>query len=62
MIHADGQGATGDKLATWAALRAGAQPELAWGWKNFIDEDIPMLSPAETIARVSPTPQLISYQ
>jgi hypothetical protein len=62
MIHADGQGATGDKLATWAALRAGAKPELAWGWKNFIDEDIPMLSPAETIARVSPTPQLISYQ
>ncbi|RBY94697.1 hypothetical protein DQ244_05310 [Blastococcus sp. TBT05-19] len=62
MIHADGQGAPGDKLATWAALRAGAQPELAWGWKNFIDEDLPMLSPAETIARVSPTPQLISYQ
>ncbi|WP_104524801.1 hypothetical protein [Blastococcus atacamensis] len=62
MIHADGQGATADKLATWAALRAGAQPELAWGWKNFIDEDVPMLSPAETIARVSPTPQLISYQ
>ncbi|RBY93530.1 hypothetical protein DQ237_17185 [Blastococcus sp. TF02-8] len=62
MVHADGQGATGAKLGTWAALRAGAQPELAWGWKNFIDEDEPMLSPAETIARVSPTPQLISYQ
>ncbi|WP_245159058.1 hypothetical protein [Blastococcus sp. TF02A-35] len=62
MVHADGQGAPGAKLGTWAALRAEAQPELAWGWKNFIDEDEPMLSPAETIARVSPTPDLISYQ
>jgi hypothetical protein len=62
MVHADGQGGQGDKQATWRALRTGAQDALWWGWKNFYDEDQPMLTPAQTVDQVDPVPQLISYQ
>jgi hypothetical protein len=62
MVHADGQGGQGDKQATWRALNEGAQDELWWGWKNFYDEDAPMLTPEQTVAQVKPLPQLISYQ
>ncbi|UOY03378.1 hypothetical protein [Blastococcus sp. PRF04-17] len=62
MIHADGQGNQGDKQATWRALHASAPANLAWGWKNFYDEDQPMLTPEQTIAQVDPVPDLISYQ
>ncbi|MGY1705330.1 hypothetical protein ACI79C_12210 [Geodermatophilus sp. SYSU D00697] len=62
MVHADGQGGQGDKQATWRTLRQTNPDAVYWGWKNFYDEDAPMLSPEETIAQVSPRPQLISYQ
>ncbi|MCA0144023.1 hypothetical protein [Blastococcus sp. LR1] len=62
MIHADGQGGQGDKQATWAALHRDAPAGLSWGWKNFHDEDLPMLTPGETISGVAPVPDLISYQ
>jgi len=62
MVHADGQGAQPDKQATWRALHQNAPAALAWGWKNFYDEDLPMLTAAETFAQVSPQPQLITYQ
>jgi hypothetical protein len=63
MVHADGQGTQGDKQATWQNLHAGLPtPPLYWGWKNFYDEDHPMLTPGQTIAQVVPRPQLISYQ
>jgi hypothetical protein len=62
MVHADGQGSQGDKQATWRALHQGAPSGLSWGWKNFYDEDLPMLTPEQTIAQVSPLPDLISYQ
>jgi hypothetical protein len=62
MVHADGQGGQGDKQATWRALNDGAQDELWWGWKNFYDEDAPMLTPEQTVAQVKPLPQLVSYQ
>ncbi|WP_448612185.1 hypothetical protein [Geodermatophilus sp. URMC 60] len=61
MVHADGQGGQGDKQATWRTLRQTEPDEVAWGWKNFYDEDVPMLSPEETVA-VEPRPDLISYQ
>jgi hypothetical protein len=32
-----------------------------WGWKNFIDEDRPMLDPAQTM-QVSPDIVFVSYQ
>jgi hypothetical protein len=62
MIHADGQGSQGDKQATWRALHETAPPGLFWGWKNFYDEDLPMLTPDQTIGQVSPIPELVSYQ
>ena len=62
MIHADGQGGQGDKQATWRALHATAPAGITWGWKNFYDEDLPMLTPEQTISGVEPDPQLISYQ
>ncbi|MGY1631261.1 hypothetical protein ACI784_06085 [Geodermatophilus sp. SYSU D01186] len=62
MVHADGQGGQGDKQATWAALRQTNPDAVSWGWKNFYDEDAPMLTPEQTIAQVNPRPHLISYQ
>lgn len=60
MIHADGQGSQPAKAGTWEALRRGA-PEVSWGWKNFHDEDSPMLTPEQTY-QVSPVPELVTYQ
>ncbi|MGY3261944.1 hypothetical protein [Frigoribacterium sp. 2355] len=62
LIHADGQGSQPDKQATWRALHDGAPAGVAWGWKNFYDEDVPVLSPEQTMADVSPTPDLVTYQ
>jgi hypothetical protein len=62
LIHADGQGSQGDKQATWRALHENAPAGVSWGWKNFYDEDAPMLTPEQTVAQVDPTPQLVSYQ
>ena len=48
MVHADGFGTQQMKQDTWNALRANA-PNVYWGWKNFIDEDKPMLTPQQTM-------------
>ena len=61
LIHVDGQGGQPDKQATWAATRAGA-PKVAWGWKNFLEKDHPVLTPAQTVRQVHPAPDLITYQ
>ena len=60
LIHVDGQGSQPAKAGTWAALRNGAPP-VAWGWKNFLDEDVPMLTPEQTF-QVQPVPELVTYQ
>jgi len=62
VIHVDGFGSTGSKLQTWGAMLADAPTGVAWGWKNFIDEDKPMLTPEQTVATVQPAPVFISYQ
>lgn len=62
VIHADGQGGQGEKQDTWKVLRRGAPKNIHWGWKNFYTMDHPMLTPAQTVARVKPLPSLISYQ
>lgn len=62
LIHADGQGSQGDKQATWKVLHQNAPEGIAWGWKNFIDEDKPMLDPAQTYDQVDPLPEFVSYQ
>jgi hypothetical protein len=62
LIHADGQGDQGAKQATWRALHEDAPEGVFWGWKNFVDEDSPMLTPEQTIADVDPVPDFVSYQ
>jgi hypothetical protein len=62
VIHADGQGTQPAKQSTWRTLHAGAPAGVAWGWKNFLDEDLPVLTPEETIRDVAPVPDLITYQ
>ncbi len=61
VIHADGNGTQGAKAATWGRVVAGAPAGVAFAWKNFVDEDSPMATPAQTMA-VRPTPVLITYQ
>ena len=61
LIHMDGQGSTAQKDDTWRAVVAARPTNLPLGWKNFYDEDHPMLTPAETMAR-RPAPMMISYQ
>ncbi|ACQ79969.1 putative lipoprotein [Beutenbergia cavernae DSM 12333] len=61
VIHADGQGSQAAKAETWAALHADAPEGVFWGWKNFYDEDAPMLTPEQTFA-VTPLPDFVSYQ
>jgi hypothetical protein len=60
MVHADGFGTQGMKRDTWNVLRQNS-PNVYWGWKNFIDEDRPMLDPAQTM-QVSPDIVFVSYQ
>jgi hypothetical protein len=60
MIHCDGFGTQDLKMGTWQAMRADS-PNVYWGWKNFIDEDTPMLTPQQTLA-VSPDIVFVSYQ
>jgi hypothetical protein len=61
LIHADGFGTRGQKFSTWNALHVQPPPNITWGWKNFIDEDQPMFTPAETVA-IDPSPRFVSYQ
>ncbi|SDO14924.1 hypothetical protein [Geodermatophilus sp. DSM 45219] len=61
MVHVDGQGPQPAKQDTWRVLRQTEPDEVAWGWKNFYDEDLPMLTPEQTVA-VEPRPDFVSYQ
>lgn len=61
IIHVDGQGTPGAKLGTWAAIRRDAPADVHWGWKNFHDEDEPMLTARQTWG-VDPRPDLVTYQ
>jgi hypothetical protein len=62
VVHADGFGTMQLKFDTWNTLHQAEPPGIHWGWKNFYDEDHPMLTPEQTIAQVRPRPDLISYQ
>ncbi|PKZ88840.1 hypothetical protein CYK24_05715 [Trueperella bernardiae] len=61
LIHVDGQGAQEAKAATWTTLLDNAPNVTHWGWKNFYDEDAPMLTPEQTY-QVEPRPDFVSYQ
>lgn len=61
-LHADGHGTTAQKLETWNALQD-TMPAGVWpSWKNFYDEDKPMLTPEQTYTEVAPKPWLVTYQ
>ncbi|QDB79712.1 hypothetical protein FE251_10240 [Georgenia wutianyii] len=62
LVHADGQGGQGAKQSTWRTLHEHAPDIEWWGWKNFYDEDSPMLTPEQTMSQVDPVPHFISYQ
>ena len=61
LIHMDGQGPPSSKDETWRAVVGAAPKGVPFGWKNFYDEDVPMLSPEQTMAK-RPAPLMISYQ
>lgn len=61
LIHMDGQGGQPDKDATWRSVTRAAPKQIPFGWKNFYDEDHPMLTPAQTMTK-KPAPLMISYQ
>ena len=61
-VHVDGQGGRAEKQATWARIREDLPRGVHLGWKNFVDEDHPMLSPQETWEQVDPHPSLVTYQ
>ena len=60
-LHADGHGAPGDKLGTYATLQQDLPEGIAMAWKNFYDEDSPMFTPEQTY-EVEPRPWFVSYQ
>ncbi|WP_143027612.1 hypothetical protein [Lentzea albidocapillata] len=61
LIHMDGQGTTGQKESTWDSVVEARPGDLPMGWKNFYDEDKPMLTPEQTMAH-EPKPSMVSYQ
>jgi hypothetical protein len=61
LVHADGFGTHAEKFGTWHRLLGHPPAGLWWGWKNFYDEDTPMLTPAETLA-IQPRVRFVSYQ
>ncbi|MFD3443703.1 hypothetical protein ACFDTO_03760 [Microbacteriaceae bacterium 4G12] len=62
VIHVDGQGSQPAKQDTWRVLHQNAPAGVAWGWKNFYDEDLPPLTPEQTMTQVEPVPELVTYQ
>lgn len=61
VIHADGHGTLEEKLMTWDKVRENLDPRIHLAWKNFHDEDTPMLDPEQTMG-VAPRPWLVTYQ
>lgn len=60
VFHADGFGTPRAKIATWRHIAVPGRPFGA-GFKLFLRQDRPMMSPAEVMAR-HPTVDLITYQ
>jgi len=61
LVHMDGQGPPSSKDDTWRAVTRAAPKGVPFGWKNFYDEDKPILTPAQTMSK-RPAPVMISYQ
>lgn len=62
LIQMDGLGNQNVKQDTWRNVTRDAPDKMFFGWKNFIDEDKPMLTPKQTMTTVKPAPWYVSYQ
>jgi hypothetical protein len=62
VLHADGFGTPDRKFETWNVLHHGEPTGVWWGWKNFVDEDKPTLTPEQTVQIGPTTPVVITYQ
>jgi hypothetical protein len=61
VIQMDGHGAQQVKAETWRTILGEPPARMYFGWKNFYDEDQPMLSPEATM-QLAPQPWYVSYQ
>lgn len=61
LIQMDGLGAQNIKQDTWRNIQGNLPANIFLGWKNFIDEDKPMLTPQQTM-QIAPVPFYVSYQ
>lgn len=61
VIQMDGQGTPAQKLGTWHAILQQPPPNVHFGWKNFYLKDVPLRTPAATMALI-PQPWYVSYQ
>ena len=61
VIQMDGNGAQSTKADTWRIITGDAPKGMYFGWKNFYDEDHPMLKASQTM-QISPKPWFVSYQ
>lgn len=60
-LHADGHGTPELKDSTYQELIRELNPDIKPSWKNFYDEDTPMLTPAQTY-QLDPKPWVVTYQ
>lgn len=60
-LHADGHGVPDLKLDTWNQLLQDLDEDIWPAWKNFLTEDNPTFTPAQTYD-VDPKPWFVSYQ
>ncbi len=60
-IQMDGQGTQSQKRDTWRAITHPAPDNVHFGWKNFYQKDVTLLSPADTML-IRPKPWYVSYQ
>ena len=61
LLHADGHGTHQLKKETYSILRKNLPDHIRMAWKNFYDEDKPMMTPEQTMAN-DPKPWLVSFQ
>ncbi|WP_072343560.1 hypothetical protein [Actinomyces urinae] len=61
VVHVDGHGSPEAKMHTWDVIREDMQPWVWMAWKNFIDEDQPMLNAEQTMG-IEPRPWFVSFQ
>jgi hypothetical protein len=61
VIQMDGNGTQPVKAETWGVITRNAPKGMYFGWKNFHDEDHPMLNAAQTML-ITPKPWYVSYQ